>query len=31
MIEADFVELITGNGGNIKSYDNWEAFIQADL
>lgn len=31
MIEADFVELITGSGGNIKSYDNWEAFIQADL
>lgn len=30
-IETDFVELIINNGGNIKSYDNWEAFIQADL
>lgn len=31
MIETDFVELITNNGGNIKSYDNYEQFVQADL
>lgn len=31
MIETDFIELITNNGGNIKSYANYEQFIQADL
>lgn len=31
MIETDFVELITNSGGNIKSYDNFEQFVQADL
>ena len=31
MIETAFVELITKNGGNIKSYDNYEQFVQADL
>ena len=31
MIETDFVELITNNGGRIKSYDNWEAFVRAGL
>lgn len=31
MIEKNFVELITNNGGHIKSYDDWEAFVQADL
>lgn len=31
MIEIDFVKLITNCGGNIKSYDNWEAFVQAGL
>jgi len=31
MIEADFVELIKNSGGKIKSYDSWEAFVQADL
>ena len=31
MIEIDFVKLITNCGGNIKSYDNWEAFVQACL
>lgn len=31
MIETDFVELITNSGGTIKSYDNWEQFVQADL
>lgn len=30
-IERDFVELIINSGGNIKSYDNWEAFVQANL
>ena len=31
MIETDFVELITNNGGNIKSYDNFEQFVLAEL
>ena len=31
MIETDFVELITNNGGKIKSYDNYEQFVLADL
>lgn len=31
MIEKNFVEFITNNGGYIKSYDNWEAFVQAEL
>lgn len=31
MIETDFIELITNNGGNIKSYDNYEQFVQAGL
>ena len=31
MIETDFVELITNNGGNIKAYANWEQFVQANL
>ncbi len=31
VIEADFIELITNNGGNIKSYDNYDQFVQADL
>lgn len=31
MIEMNFVELITNSGGIIKSYDNWEAFVRADL
>lgn len=31
MIEINFVELITNSGGNIKSYDNWEAFVLAGL
>lgn len=30
-IETDFIELITNNGGKIKSYDNYEQFVQADL
>lgn len=30
-IEGAFVELIRNNGGNIKSYDNWEQFVQAGL
>lgn len=30
-IEKDFVELITNNGGNIKSYDTFEQFAQACL
>ena len=31
MIETDFVELIINNGGIIKSYENYEQFIQANL
>ncbi len=31
MIETDFVELIISNGGIIKSYENYEQFIQANL
>lgn len=31
MIETDFVEFIADNGGNIKSYDSYEQFIQAKL
>jgi len=31
IIEVDFVKLITNSGGNIKAYDNFEQFIQADL
>ena len=31
MIETDFIELITNNGGIIKSYENYEQFIQARL
>ena len=31
MIETDFVELIRNSGGNIKSYDTYEQFVQANL
>lgn len=31
MIETDFVELIKNNDGKIKSYDNFEQFVQAGL
>ena len=31
LIEKDFVELIRNSGGNIKSYDNYEQFVQANL
>ena len=30
-IETDFVKLIKNNGGKIKSYDNFEQFVQANL
>jgi len=31
MIEKDFIEMISNDGGNIKSYDSFEQFVQAGL